>query len=69
MGREYIAGNLRRIAAGGARLTAEPEVLAEMIARLVLSMSLNPEGVLPLDDPEQMASIARASLVPMVLAA
>lgn len=68
MGREYIAGNLRRLAADGARLTGEPEVLAELLARLVLSIALNPEGALPLDDPERMAAIARETFVPMVLA-
>lgn len=67
MGREYIAGNLRRLQAEGAELTGEPIVLAELLARLVLSLTLNPDGVLPLDDHERMAAIARETIVPMVL--
>jgi AcrR family transcriptional regulator len=67
MGREYIAGLLRRIRDAGAALTGEPDVLAEVFARLVLSLALSPEGVLPLHDAPRLEEIARTSLMPMLL--
>lgn len=67
MGTAYIAGNLRRLAAEGAELTAEPEVLAELLARVVLSITMNPDGALALDDDAQLEALARETFVPMVL--
>jgi AcrR family transcriptional regulator len=67
MGREYLAGQLRRIQADGARLVAEPDVIAELLARLVLSIALNPDGVLPLHDPAALEQVVRSTLVAMIL--
>jgi AcrR family transcriptional regulator len=68
MGRAYLAGHLRRIAADGAQLNGDPDVLAEVLARSVLSLALNRESVIPLDDDAALEHVARATLVPMVLA-
>ncbi len=67
MGCDYIAGNLRRIQSGGAVLTGDPDVLAEVLARLVLSLALSPDGVIPLDAPERLDEVARTTFVPMIL--
>ncbi len=68
MGREYIAGQLRRIEESGATLNGDRDVLAEMLARAVLSLALNRESVMPLDDDVAMEEVARATFVPMVIA-
>jgi AcrR family transcriptional regulator len=67
MGREYVAGQLRRIERSGAVLTGDPEMLAELLARVVLSLAVSPEGVLPLDDDAALEKLARSTFVPMVL--
>lgn len=67
MGREYIAGQLRRLEAGGATLVGDPEIVSELLARTVLSIAVNPEGVLPLHDDEQLERLVRATFVPMIL--
>jgi AcrR family transcriptional regulator len=64
MGREYIAGHLRRI-----HLTdVDVPVVAEMLARLVLSLALNPVSVLPLDDDARLASFVRTTVAPLLAA-
>jgi AcrR family transcriptional regulator len=67
MGREYIAGQLRRIESAGTTLVGDPEVVAELLARAVLSLALNPEGVLPLHDDEELERLVRSTFVPMIL--
>ena len=67
MGREYLATHLRRLAADGAQLNGDPDVLAEMQARSVLSLALNRDSVVPLDDDAALDRIARTTLVPMIL--
>ena len=64
LGREYIAGQLRRIHADGADVL----VSAEMLARLVLSLALNPVSVLPLDDDLRLEAIVRRTVSPLLLA-
>lgn len=68
MGREYIAGHLRRIEAGGAKLNGDPDVLGELLARAVLSFALSREGVIDLDDDAALEGLARTTFVPMILA-
>jgi AcrR family transcriptional regulator len=68
IGTAYMAGQLQRMAAQGASLAGEPAVTSELLARLALSIALNPEGVVPLDDEQRMEQIVRATFVPMVLA-
>ena len=67
MGREYIAGHLRRLEAGGATLVGDPDIVGELLARTVLSIALNPEGVLPLHDDRQLERLVRTTFVPMIL--
>jgi len=68
MGREYIAGQLRRIEAGGVELVGDPDIVGELLARTVLSIALNPEGVLPLHHDAQLEQLVRSTFVPMILA-
>lgn len=63
MGREYIAGQLRRIELGEGDLQA----VAEMLARLVLSLALNPVSVLPLDDDVRLAAFVRQTVAPLIV--
>jgi AcrR family transcriptional regulator len=67
MGSSYMAGQLERLRAQGAELAGDPEVVSELLARLVLSLALNPEGVFPLDDEPQLEGVVRTNFVPMVL--
>ena len=67
MGREYIAGHLRRIEANGAALVGDPDIVGELLARTVLSIALSPEGVLPLHDERQLERIVRSTFVPMIV--
>lgn len=67
MGRGYIAGHLRRLCDEGAPIVGDPDVVAEILARITLSLTLNPEGTLRLDDDDEFARIARTSIVPLVL--
>jgi AcrR family transcriptional regulator len=68
MGRVYMAEHLRRIEASGATLNGDADVLAELLARAVLSLALNRDSVIPLDDDAELERIARTTFVPMVLA-
>jgi len=68
LGRDYIAGQAARERAAGARLTAEPSVIGELLARFAHSLALTPETLLPLDDEEALTELARATLVPLVFA-
>jgi AcrR family transcriptional regulator len=67
MGRLYMQFQLERLRAQGANVRGEPEVVSELLARLALSLALNPEGVVPLDDEESLEEIVRTTFVPMVL--
>ena len=69
MGRLYMQAQLARIQAQGAVLAGEPEVISELLARLVLSLALNPESVIPFDDDERFEPIVRAVFLPMILSA
>ena len=68
LGRDYIAAQAARERAAGARLTAEPSVIGELLARFAQSLALTPATVLPLDDEEALTTLARATLVPLVFA-
>lgn len=67
MGRSYIGGQLQRLSAQGASLRGDPDVISELLARVVLSLALNPDSVLPLDDDERLAQIVRTTFMPMIL--
>jgi AcrR family transcriptional regulator len=68
LGRDYIAAQAAREQAEGARLTADPQVIGELLARFAHSLALTPHSVLPLDDDEALRALARDTLVPLVLA-
>jgi AcrR family transcriptional regulator len=68
LGRAYIAAHATRARDEGAALTAEPEVIAELLARFAHSLALSPDSILPLDDDEQLARLARATLAPLIFA-
>jgi AcrR family transcriptional regulator len=69
MGREYIAGQLRRIEIGDGNLQGPQAVqaMAEMLARLVLSLALNPVSVLPLDDDLRLGAFVRQTVAPLLV--
>jgi AcrR family transcriptional regulator len=67
LAREYVRDQATRAPGGGA-LTADPEQVAELLVRIAHSLVLTPDTVLPLDDDEQLASLARATLAPMTIA-
>jgi AcrR family transcriptional regulator len=67
MGREYIAAQMRRLRERGAAIEGDIDVLAELLARLTLSLAMNPRGVVPLDDDERLEEILRSTVVPLIL--
>jgi len=67
MGRVYMAGQLQRLIDQGARVAPDPDVIAELLARLVLSLALNPDGVLPLKDDEALSRLVRSTIAPLIL--
>jgi AcrR family transcriptional regulator len=66
LGRQYISAQAARAQAQGAELTATPDQIAEVLARLAQSLALTPDSILPLDDDEQLTEFARATLTPLV---
>jgi hypothetical protein len=69
LGRSYISAQLRRLIDEGAPIAGDPEALAELIARLVLSLALNRETVLPLADGEALERLVRSTLAPLIMPA
>lgn len=68
MGRAYIAAQVRRIRDQGASLAGDPDQVGELLARLTLSLALNPETLIPLSDDDELRRFARASILPLVIA-
>lgn len=64
LGRDYVTGVLSRLQGEGLLADFDPEPVAEVLARLSLSLALTPETVLPLDDEEQARQLFRAHIVP-----
>jgi AcrR family transcriptional regulator len=67
MGRAYMAAHLRRLRDLGAPVLGDPDLIAELLARLVLSLALNRETVLPLDDDRALEAIVRSTIIPPIL--
>jgi AcrR family transcriptional regulator len=65
--RAYIAAQLERTRSEGASIIADPDELAELLARLALSFVLTPGSVLPLDDAGRLPETVRTTLVPLIL--
>jgi AcrR family transcriptional regulator len=68
VGKRYVLSQARAAADAGARLTADPEHLAELLVRIAHSLVLTPDTTLPLEDQAALEALARATLVPMVFA-
>ncbi|MBW0272612.1 TetR family transcriptional regulator [Nocardia sp. MH4] len=66
VGRGYLADKLRELQAGATVPDFEPDLVAEIMARLALSLALTPDGLIPLDDPAAGRDFARRTLLPMV---
>ena len=59
LGRDYLADVIRRLQASGSAEAYDPEPVAEIIARVALSMALTPQTSLPLRDAEEARRFAR----------
>ncbi|MEN8721973.1 MAG: helix-turn-helix domain-containing protein [Alphaproteobacteria bacterium] len=64
--RLFAQNRLEIIRDSGAPLTADPEYLAEILARIGHSLAMTPQTVLPIHDEQAMAAFARTSLIPLV---
>jgi AcrR family transcriptional regulator len=69
LGREYVAGQIRRAQRDGEIRPYDPEPVAEILARLAHSLLLTPAGVIPTSDEGAEREFAREQLVPIVLRA
>ena len=57
--RSLIAELLRAEIQAGRAATADPDRVAEVIARLAISLVLTRDGTVSLDDPESMAALVK----------
>lgn len=58
-GQAYIAAFIRRLQAGGKLPAFEAEPVAEMVARVAVSLALTPQTCIPLDDDAAARRFAR----------
>jgi len=65
VGRTYLAEKLRELRSG-ADDDFDADLIAEIMARLALSLALTPDGLIPIDDVEAGRDFARRTLLPMV---
>ena len=66
MSRAYVAGQITRARDQGMQVGGDPEIMAELFVRLAHSLALSPVSVIPLDDPDRMAALARAHFLPLL---
>ncbi|WP_280234362.1 TetR/AcrR family transcriptional regulator [Nocardia cyriacigeorgica] len=66
IGRTYLAGKLRELHAAEAASDFDADLVAEIMARLALSLALTPDGLIPLDDENAAREFSRRTLLPMV---
>lgn len=66
MARDYIAGWVRDLQAEGRFLDVEADIVAEIQARLAVSLVLAPEGRIPMHDDEATRAFATKYLVPLL---
>lgn len=64
LARDYLAGKIRVDQAAGDLAEFDAEPLAEMLARLIHSMVLTPEGCIPVSGEKEIRAFARTYLVP-----
>jgi TetR/AcrR family transcriptional repressor of uid operon len=66
LARDYIAGWIRDLQAQGSHRGTDGDVVAEIYARLALSLVLAPEGNIPMHDDAATRAFATAYLVPLL---
>lgn len=66
MARDYIAGWIRELQAGGRFVGVDADIVAEIQARLAVSLVLAPDGSIPMHDDEATRAFARKYLVPLL---
>lgn len=64
--RDYIAGWIRDVQAEGRYLSIDADIVAEIQARLALSLVLAPEGRIPMHDDTAIRTFATTYLVPLL---
>jgi AcrR family transcriptional regulator len=64
--RDYVANWIRDLQDQGRYLDAEPDVVAELQARLAVSLVLVPEGFIPMHDDAATHAFATKYLVPLL---
>lgn len=66
MTRDYLAAWIRDLQATGCYTSVDPEVVAEIEARLALSLVIAPDGRIPIGDANASREFARSYLVPLL---
>lgn len=64
--RELIAHRLRTEIAAGRAASDDPDLVAEVIARLAVSLILTRDGLIAFDNPDSLVALARVALLPML---
>lgn len=64
IGRTYLAEKLREL--GEAAEDVDIDLVAEIMARLALSLALTPDGLIPIEDAAAGRDFARRTLLPMI---
>jgi AcrR family transcriptional regulator len=66
VGRDYLAEKLRELRDAGGTHDFDADLVAEIMARLALSLALTPDGLIPVSDRGAAREFARRTLLPMV---